>query len=177
MPRPSKLSWTKRVTAIAKHIGAAKVIYQELDDLRESCKNAVITPSKLREGQTFEVGVFNGKRVTPPPPGCFQHLEQDRGEKKKMKVMASAREAVANGSAGAEEIQMATNGVEVKIDGKVVPAQAQTDDDLLPLVNGNGVKHGENKKRKFSGHEDDHSSKNRIDIGLHDRADFDHAES
>lgn len=156
---------------IAKHIGAAKVIFQELHDLKEACINAVIMPSKPRKNQTFEVGVFNGQYVTPVPEGYFEHLEQIRGETKKMKIMESAREAVANGSAGAEEIQMATNGVEVTKDGKVVPAPAQTDD-TTPVVNSNGVMHVKGPKRKFSGNEEDRSPRNRMDIGLHNQADF-----
>jgi amidophosphoribosyltransferase len=93
-----------------------------------------------------------------------------------MKVMESAREAVANGSAGAEEIQMATNGVEVTKDGKVVPAPTHTND-LIPVVNGNGVMQKKDQKRKFSGHEEDCSPRNRMDIGLHNQADFDCTES
>ena len=148
------------------------MIFQDLDDLREACINAAITPSKPREDRTFEVGVFNGKYVTPVPRGYFQHLEQVRGETKKIKVMESAREAVANGSAGAEEIQMATNGVEVTKEGKVIPAQSQSYDQSS-LVNGNGAIHGNGEKRKISGHEDERSPKDRMDICIHNQADFD----
>ncbi|KAK4695014.1 amidophosphoribosyltransferase, partial [Lecanoromycetidae sp. Uapishka_2] len=173
---PSELIAHKRTDdEIAKHIGAAKVVFQELEDLKKACIDAVVAPCKARENPTFEVGVFNGEYVTPVPPGYFQHLEQIRGETKKMKVMESAREAVANGSAGAEEIQMATNGVEVTQDGQIVPASGQTDVSM-PVVNGNGVMHTKDRKRKFSGHED-RSPRNRMDIGLHNQADFDYTES
>ncbi|CAD6593909.1 MAG: hypothetical protein ASARMPRED_008178 [Alectoria sarmentosa] len=61
--------------------------------------------------------------------------------------MENAREAVANGSAGKEEIQIATNGVEVNDDGKVVPAAAITTNGAL-TINGNGVLHTPYGKRK-----------------------------
>ena len=38
-------------TAIAKHIGAVKVIYQDLEDLKQAC--ATLSP---RPNQEFEVG-------------------------------------------------------------------------------------------------------------------------
>lgn len=170
---PSELIAHKRDDdAIAKHIGAEKVIFQELDDLKEACVQAVCKGSIGRKDQEFEVGVFNGEYVTPVPKGYFEHLERIRGETKKMKMMESAREAVANGSAGTEEIQMATNGVEVNGDGEVVPASS-------PLTNGspfiNGAHMG-NRKRRFSGDEEETSPKNRMDIGLHNQADFEYTE-
>lgn len=125
-----------------------------------------------RENQAFEVGVFNGKYVTPVPEGYFEHLERVRGETKKMKVMESAREAVANGYAGTEEIQMATNGVEVDRDGKVVPASSPPPHGS-PMVDGG---HTRNGKRKFSGEGPEVSPKNRMDIGLHNQADFEYDE-
>ena len=155
---------------IAKHIGAEKVIFQKLEDLKEACRAAVIEGAPRRE-QDFEVGVFSGEYVTPVPKGYFQHIEKVRGESKKMKMMESARDAVAYGSASAEEILIATNGVEVKDDGKVVPAVTQG----APLDNGNGIRYNE-AKRKFSEGEDERSPKNRMDIGLHNQADYDHTE-
>ena len=86
-----------------------------------------------------------------------------------MKVMESAREAVANGSAGSEEIQMATNGVEVNDDGKVVPASPPTNH-TLPGINGN---HSVNGQRNFSIQA---SPRNRMEIGLHNQADFEYTE-
>ncbi len=120
--------------AIAEHIGADKVIYQNLDDLKAACAEAVVEGAKPRNYLEFEVGVFCGKYVTPVDDAYFVHLDQVRGESRKLKVMESAREAVANGSANHEEIEMATNGVEVNGDGKVVPASPSTQSE----VNGNG---------------------------------------
>ena len=171
MASPSELIAHKRDDdEIARHIGAKKVIFQTLDDLKDACLEAVTKPL-IRKVERFEVGVFDGKYVSPVPPGYFEHLERVRGESRKMKVMDRARAAVANGSAGAEEIQMATNGVEVNDDGKVVPASP-------PLTNGSpdtyGTKIG--TKRKTSFHDGDRSPKNRMDIGLHNQADFDFAD-
>ena len=170
---PSELIAHKRDDdAIALHIGAEKVIFQELEDLKKACVQAVCTDSTARKDQEFEVGVFNGEYVTPVPPNYFEHLEKIRGETRKMKVMESAREAVANGSADQEEIQMATNGVEVNGDGKVVPAPAHNTNGS-PLVNGGGVRNHVDRKRKHAGDEDESSPpKHRMDIGLHNQADF-----
>lgn len=53
---PSELiAHTRNEDDIAKHIGAEKVIFQTLDDLKAAC--AEISP---RKNQAFEVGVFCG---------------------------------------------------------------------------------------------------------------------
>lgn len=95
-------------TAIAKHIGADDVIYQNLEDLVRAC--ASLSPRNPAE-QQFEVGVFCGKYVTPVDDGYFEHLEKVRGESKKKKVMEKAREAVMNGVADQKQIRMAAKGV------------------------------------------------------------------
>lgn len=126
---PSELIAHRRtVDEIATHIGARKVIFQELADLIDACRQAAPTEHVARETQEFEVGVFNGNYVTPVPDGYLAHLERVRGESKKMKVIESAREAVAQGSAGLEEFQIAANGAEVTEDGKIVPSGSAIDD-------------------------------------------------
>jgi amidophosphoribosyltransferase len=95
-------------TAIAKHIGADDVVYQNLEDLVRAC--ASLSPRNPAE-QEFEVGVFCGKYVTPVDDGYFEHLEKVRGESKKKKVMEKAREAVMHGVADQKQIRMAAKGV------------------------------------------------------------------
>ena len=152
---------------IARHIGAEKVIFQELNDLIEACANAVVPYAVARPNQQFEVGVFNGKYVTPVPRGYFSHLEQIRGETKKIKVMEQAREAVANGLAGEDEIKIATNGVMVDDKGKIVPAQA----------NGHAQRASTGSQAERETHDrrgwEEKVPEHRMDIGLHNQADFD----
>lgn len=173
---PSELIAHKRDDdAITLYIGAKKVIFQKVDDLKEACAPAVLAGMTARKNQEFEVGVFNGENVTPVPRGYFEHIEKVRGETRKMKVMENAREAVANGSAGKEKIQIATNGVEVKDDGKVVPASASTTNGAL-AISGNGVLHTPNGKRK---HEKDEEAppRHQMDNGLHNQGDFDYVKT
>lgn len=90
--------------------------------------------------------------------------------------MENAREAVANGSAGKEEIQIATNGVEVNDDGKVVPAAAITTNGAL-ANNGNGMLHTPYGKRKPEEDEEEAARRHWMDIGLHNEADFEFVET
>jgi amidophosphoribosyltransferase len=94
--------------AIAKHIGADDVVYQNLEDLVEAC--ASLSPRDPKT-QKFEVGVFCGKYVTPVDDSYFEHLERIRGESKKMKMMESARDAVLHGTADQKQMRMAAKGV------------------------------------------------------------------
>ena len=168
---PSELIAHKRDDdEIARHIGAEKVIFQTLDDLKDACFQAARKGVDLKV-EKFEVGVFDGQYVTMVPDGYFEHLEKVRGETKKMKVMDRARAAVANGSAGAEEIQMATNGVEVNGDGKVVPASPS-------LANGSSHTNGTNtgaKSKMYMELEEAQRSPpvNRQDVTMYNQADYD----
>lgn len=109
--------------AIAENIGAEEVIYQSLEDLKASC--ADLSPRGAAT-QTFEVGVFCGKYVTPVSEGYFEHIEKLRGENKKLKVLDAAREAVLNGVAGEKELELITNdGVAVTETGQIVPDLAK----------------------------------------------------
>lgn len=151
--------------SIARHIGAEKVIYQTLEDLKAAC--AELSP---RPNQEFEVGVFCGTYVTPVEPGYFEHLERVRGETKKLKVMESAREAVANGWAGEEEIKMARNGVEVNEKGDVIAASgvngAMAEEEVVALK--------ANGKRAREGDEGSTPPRDRMDISLHNFNDYSH---
>lgn len=157
--------------SIAKHIGAVRVIFQTLDDLKAAC--AELSP---RPNQEFEVGVFCGSYVTPVETGYFEHLERLRSETKKLKFMERAREAVANGSAGEEEIQIATNGVEVDEKGQLVPA-VRRDSGLEAKSNGHDQGQGRgqaNGKRHQDGDDDSSPPRDRMDISLHNFNDFSH---
>lgn len=144
-----------------------KVIFQTLDDLKAAC--AELSP---RPNQEFEVGVFCGSYVTPVHAGYFEHLERVRGETKKLKVVERAREAVANGSAGDEEIQIARNGAEVDEKGQVVPATMR-DSVLEGSSNGHGQGQA-NGTREQDGDEESAPPRARMDISLHNFHDFRH---
>jgi amidophosphoribosyltransferase len=119
---PDELIAHQRDSAgIAEAIGAEAVIYQSLTDLEEACAQ-----DSPRETQRFEVGVFCGKYVTPVGEEYFKHMEQMRGEAKKMKVLDGARQAVRFGVAGAEQVRMAANGVDVTEQGEVVAADTHS---------------------------------------------------
>ncbi|KAK3673107.1 amidophosphoribosyltransferase [Recurvomyces mirabilis] len=109
---------------IAEHIGADGVIYQSLEDLKSAC--AQESPRDPTT-QNFEVGVFCGKYVTPVSENYFTHLEQMRGEARKLKVMDKAREAVARGDADEVQFRMASNGVQVDETGDVVARDSGSD--------------------------------------------------
>ena len=155
----------RSLESIAKHIGADKIIFLDLQDLKDACSEAVVSQSKMNEVRDFEVGVFCGSYVTPVDPGYFGHIERMRGEAKKMKVLEKAREAVVNGCADQEDFQMATNGVEVTKDGKVVPASPPQRSGGSPIVNGDSTDGG----RRMSG--EDSLPRDRMDISLHNFGD------
>ncbi|KAL8646142.1 MAG: hypothetical protein Q9210_006301 [Variospora velana] len=151
---------------IAKHIGADKVIFQDLEDLKASCSEAVVSNSTPREERDFEVGVFCGNYVTPVDEGYFQHIEEVRGETRKMKVLEKAREAVANGWADQEELEIATKGIKVAEKGKLVPASGEDKNcGAYTAVNGGA-------KRRKQSREEKSPPKDQMDISLHNYGDF-----
>jgi amidophosphoribosyltransferase len=72
--------------------------------------------------------------VTPVGEEYFQHMEQMRGEAKKLKVLDGARQAVRFGVAGAEQVRMAANGVDVTEQGEVVAAGDARSDNKVRSV-------------------------------------------
>ena len=153
----------RAVDQIAKHIGADRVIFQDLEDLKAACSEAVVSKSTQRGQRDFEVGVFCGSYVTPVDKDYFQHLDAVRGETQKMKVLEKAREAVANGFADQKQLEIATNGVKVTEDGQLIPASTDmARAGTYTLVNG-----GE-KRQKQSG--EDRTPKDQMDISLHNMA-------
>lgn len=147
------------------------MIFQNLEDLEKACAEASPPNMISREHPKFEVGVFNGRYVTPVAPGYFEHLEKVRGESKKMKLMESAREAVANGSAGREEYEMATNGFLIKDDGSVEPLSPPTMDQNSEH-NVTEVQEQTNGKRQRESSGDTPSPRERMDISLHNFGDY-----
>ena len=91
---------------IATAIGADAVVYQTLEDMQKS----IIRNATTHRIEDLEVGVFNGRYISPVNEGYLTHLEEVRGEKKRQKREENARQAVANGVAKAEDVRLVTNG-------------------------------------------------------------------
>lgn len=153
--------------AICKHIGADSVIYQTLDDLKAACVDAAREANSQDAPQNFEVGVFCGSYITPVDEGYFEHLEQIRGQTRKLKVMDEARRAISQGVAGEDQIQLATSGAVVDQAGRVVPAI--NGGAVRPPLATNGLANGGSK----ASHEDESPSvRDRMDISIHNYGDF-----
>ncbi|KAJ5166320.1 Amidophosphoribosyltransferase [Penicillium canariense] len=120
--------------SIARHIGAESVIFQTLEDLKESCAE-IARENGQSEPTNFEVGVFCGSYVTPVRQGYFDHLEQVRGEGRKVKAVDKAKEAVAHGVASMTDFQIAANGVTMDTNGKIVPADRSSTEPLSKSEN------------------------------------------
>jgi amidophosphoribosyltransferase len=121
-----------------------------------------------RDGpQNFEVGVFCGTYITPVDDEYFQHLERIRGQTRKMKVVDEARRAVAQGVAGQDQIDLATNGAVVTQTGKVVPAT--NGDSRKPSVDTNGAGWQDHQN---SAHDQSPNVRERMDISIHNLGDF-----
>ncbi len=145
---------------IAKHIGADAVIYQTLDDLQAAC--AELSP---RPKQTFEVGVFCGRYVTPVDEAYLIHLEQVRGEAQRLKVRERARQAAVNGVARLEETGMTPSESEIST------ANGQ------PSHQSNGLSNGHDAislpgGRLPSLQEEPPQVRERMDINLHNFGDY-----
>ena len=91
-----------------------------------------------------------------------------------MKVISSAREAVAKGSADVEDFQIAANGAEVADDGQVVPVDIPGSEyGTQVVINGIDSSVPTGVKRKRTGGAVDEKPRRRmIDISLHNQGDF-----
>ncbi|KAF2097966.1 amidophosphoribosyltransferase [Rhizodiscina lignyota] len=97
---PSELiAHSRTPEAIAKHIGADAVIYQNLPDLITACAEAALDPSDPKNPKNFEVGVFCGKYITPVDDQYFVHLERIRSKAASRKAAERARRMVADNAA------------------------------------------------------------------------------
>jgi amidophosphoribosyltransferase len=155
-------------SAIAEHIGADSVVYQTLDDLKAACIDAAKEAGSTSSPTNFEVGVFCGTYITPVDVGYFDHLEQIRGESKKMKVADEARKAVASGVASRDQIHLAASGVAVASNGNVIPAT--NGDAVSSQLELNGAAAA---RKRFPSVEDQSPSvRTSMDISLHNYNDF-----
>ncbi|TDZ15966.1 Amidophosphoribosyltransferase [Colletotrichum orbiculare MAFF 240422] len=82
----------KTADEVATLIGADKVIYQDLSDLKDACIEAA--GDKATEITDFEVGVFCGKYKTVVPSGYFAHLSDLHGPQAKNPLANGAVKAV-----------------------------------------------------------------------------------
>ena len=97
----------KSLDEIASAIGADAVVYQSLEDLQDS----ILQNSTKHNIRELEVGVFSGKYIAPVSNDYLIHLEELRGERNRQKRHETARQAVANGHANKEDVELvATNG-------------------------------------------------------------------
>ncbi|KAL8707989.1 MAG: hypothetical protein Q9220_007069 [cf. Caloplaca sp. 1 TL-2023] len=163
----------RAVEEIAKSIGADRVIFQDLDDLKAACFEAEVprSPQQQRPPQDFEVGVFCGKYVTPVDKEYFKHLEQVRGHAREMKVVEKARKAVINGVAGREEVEIAAHGCQVTGNGELEPRASdrttQGSDGSAVEANVNGFA----AKKARQSREEESVPRERMDISLHNYGD------
>ncbi|KAL8688481.1 MAG: hypothetical protein Q9218_005622 [Villophora microphyllina] len=155
----------RAIEEIAKHIGADKVIFQDLDDLKAACSDADISRPEAERQKDFEVGVFCGKYVTPVDAQYFKHLEEVRGETSKMKVLEKARAAVVNGSADKEELEIAANGVKGFDLGNDAYSKDYEAAQWSNHANGNGKLHRQSDAQETI-------PKDTMDISLHNFGDF-----
>jgi amidophosphoribosyltransferase len=155
----------RRAEDIAKHIGADSVVYQTLDDLKDACAE-VARENGLAEPNKFEVGVFCGSYITPVGEGFFEHLEQLRGEGRKIKVLDSAKEAILNGVAGKRELEMAANGVKLDTRGHVIAAASRRESEL-PVVT-----YSEAREAPKPEDEEHPKVKDRMDVSIHNLGDY-----
>ncbi|RMZ92591.1 hypothetical protein DV736_g169, partial [Chaetothyriales sp. CBS 134916] len=156
--------------AIAQHIGADSVIYQSLDDLKAACIDAAKEADSTDAPTNFEVGVFCGTYITPVDTGYFEHLQNVRGQSRRMKVADEARKAVAYGHADKTQCQITTHGAVATANGKMLSA-IDSNIGLAP-VQTNGHASIARANGPENRHEAPSVSASRTDISLYNIGDF-----
>lgn len=168
---PSELvAHDRNADIIAKHVGADKVIFQDLEELQKACAEALPARYPGREDRKFEVGVFSGEYVTPVQPGYFEHYEQVRRKGRQLKTLDSARNAFACASAGKREFEAATNGVHINGQDHVIPAPGSSIP-ILATAEHNPFEREIGKQRRDSNDETT-LPRDRMDISLHNFGDY-----
>ena len=87
------IAFHKSPEEVAAAIGADALVYQTLPDLVD----AILESSNTHSVEGLEVGVFNGRYITPVDDGYLEHLEQVRGDQTKLKRQESMRQRMING--------------------------------------------------------------------------------
>jgi amidophosphoribosyltransferase len=87
---------------IAQSLGADRVVFQTLADLKEACDEAACDETARDSSHawphTFEVGVFCGQYITPVSDGYLDYLEMIRGAGSKTTSASRAIDALALGT-------------------------------------------------------------------------------
>lgn len=136
------IAFSKSESEIATAIGADRVIYQTLPDLKDACAEASpLYPEKKVE---FECGVFTGDYVTGIETGYLDHLEQLRGDRKRAKKALEARHKFANGLADGEDLKLVAQQAGT---GVTRPMPCGADRDFVREQREHGQVNGEGRRQ------------------------------
>lgn len=119
---------------VAKAIGADAVVYQSLPDLVDAIINS--PNAGERKVDELEVGVFNGKYITPLSKGYLDHLEDLKDRRKEESQKQSSLTALVNGEGEIEDIRRVTkNGRDQRLVAQLNGVRSQDQDIALHNIN------------------------------------------